>query len=89
MTEATVIELLRELGTIVLTLSGPLLSVGLLVGLSVSVVQVVTSIHDPTLSFVPRILIVMFVGLLLMSWMLEKVTSYTSQLFSQLAKFAG
>lgn len=89
MTDTTVVQLLREMGEVVLMLAGPLLLAGLLVGLFISVVQVVTSIHDPTLSFVPRILVVMMVGLFLLSWMIEKLVSYTSNLFSQLAMYAG
>ena len=84
MTETTVIELIRELGQTVLTLSGPILLVGLAVGLTISVVQVVTSIHDPTLSFVPRIIIVILAGLLIASWMLGKMVSYTTALYERI-----
>ena len=89
MTEADVIELVQRMGEAVLILSGPLLAVGLVVGLLISVVQVVTSIHDPTLSFVPRILVVLLMGLFLTSWMMQKMIDYTSELFSQLARYAG
>lgn len=89
MSQADVIELIQNMGQAVLMLSGPLLAVGLIVGLLISVIQVVTSIHDPTLSFVPRILVVLLVGLALTSWMMHKMIDYTTQLFSQLAKFAG
>ena len=89
MTDATVIELIQNMGKAVLVLSGPLLTVGLLVGLLISVVQVVTSIHDPTLSFVPRILVVLLVGLALTSWMMHRMIAYTTELFANLARFAG
>lgn len=85
---STVITLIRELGQIVLTLAGPLLLAGLVIGLLISILQVVTSIHDPTLSFIPRILVVMLVGLALIGWMMETAVSYTVRLYSQISVFA-
>lgn len=84
MTEATVVEMLHGVGMQVLWLAGPLLLVGLVVGLLISVVQVVTSIHDPTLSFVPRIIVVLVMALILLSWMLDRLVSYTVNLFDRL-----
>ena len=89
MSQAEVIQLIQGMGQTILLLSGPLLAVGLVVGLLISILQVVTSIHDPTLSFVPRILVVLLVGLALTSWMLNRMVYYTTQLFSQLAQYAG
>ena len=88
MTQTTVMELIQNLGWTVLLLSGPLLGVGLLIGLAISIVQVVTSIQDPTLSFVPRMLVVLLAGLLLLSWMMQTLVGYTAELFSQLAVYA-
>ena len=89
MSQGDVIQLIQDMGKAVLLLSGPLLAAGLVVGLLISVVQVVTSIHDPTLSFVPRILVVLLVGMALTSWMMNKMIDYTTQIFSQLARYAG
>ncbi|HSR50950.1 MAG TPA: flagellar biosynthesis protein FliQ [Acidobacteriota bacterium] len=84
MTEANVVEMLHGVGMQVLWLSGPLLLVGLVVGLLISVAQVVTSIHDPTLSFVPRIIVVLVMALILLSWMINRLVSFTINLFDRL-----
>ncbi|HSR70169.1 MAG TPA: flagellar biosynthetic protein FliQ [Acidobacteriota bacterium] len=86
MTEATVVEMLHGVGMQVLWLAGPLLLIGLAVGLLISVVQVVTSIHDPTLSFVPRIIVVLVMALILLSWMLNRLVSFTINLFHQITQ---
>lgn len=88
MNETTVIELIYGMGRTVLLLAGPLLMIGLAAGLLISIVQVVTSIQDPTLSFVPRIVVVMLAGLLLVGWMMERMITYTTELYSQLPLFA-
>ncbi len=88
MNETTVIELIYGMGRTVLLLAGPLLMIGLAAGLLISIIQVVTSIQDPTLSFVPRIVVVMLAGLLLVGWMMERMITYTTELYSQLPLFA-
>jgi len=82
------IQLVTETVKITLLLVTPLLLTALVVGLTVSVTQVVTSIQDMTLSFVPRIIAVFVVGLLLFPWMVERLTSYTTQVISQFHLYA-
>ena len=62
----------------------PLLAVGLIVGLSVSIVQAVTQIQEQTLSFIPKILAVVGTLLLLMPWMLAVIVEYTRGLLLRL-----
>ncbi len=79
-----VIDVGREaLGT-ALKLSVPLLAVGLVVGLSVSIVQAVTQIQEQTLSFIPKILAVVATLIFLMPWMLSVIVEYTRTLLCQL-----
>jgi flagellar biosynthesis protein FliQ len=59
----------------------PLLLAGLVVGLLVSVFQAVTQIQEMTLSFIPKILAVAVVLIVAGPWMLNQVTSYTSDLY--------
>ena len=58
MNEAMILKLAKDALEMTLMVSGPLLIVSLVIGILVSVAQVVTSIQDMTLSFVPRILAV-------------------------------
>lgn len=63
-----------------LTLAMPMLGLGLIVGLSVSIFQTVTSIQEMTLTFIPKILAIMFALAFFSPWMLEKLITYTRTL---------
>ena len=78
----------EAVGTVVLV-GGPILGVSLLVGLLVSIFQAMTQIQEQTLSFIPKVVAVIAVLLLLGPWMLSVLTSYTSNLLTQLATFGG
>jgi len=66
------------------TLAGPILLGCLVVGLLISVFQSVTSIQEPTLSFVPKLLVV--AGIIFFSghWMLSEITGFTTSLYGQI-----
>jgi flagellar biosynthetic protein FliQ len=52
------------------------------VGIIISVIQIVTSIHDTALAFVPRIVVTFIVFLIVFPWMMKTMVSYTTVLFS-------
>ncbi len=86
MSEVDVITLLRDAFIIISKLSGPILLLGMLVGLVISILQTTTSIQEQTLTFVPK-LIVTGIGLIvLLSWMLSTLITYTKDLFSIISK---
>ena len=69
-------------------LSAPLLAIGLVAGVIVSLLQIVTSIQDTAFSTVPR-LVAFLVGLiLLLPWMLMKMMAFTIGILGDLARFA-
>lgn len=84
MPHALVVDLARDALLLAVTLAGPLLFVALGVGLLVSVFQAVTSIQEQTLSFVPKLFAVGVVFLALLSWMLQQIIRYTTELFRSL-----
>lgn len=84
MPHALVVDLARDALLLAVTLAGPLLFVALAVGLLVSVFQAVTSIQEQTLSFVPKLFAVGMVFLALLSWMLQQMIRYTTELFRSL-----
>ncbi|WP_138825751.1 flagellar biosynthesis protein FliQ [Bacillus altitudinis] len=74
---------------VVLLVSGPLLVLALIVGLIVSVFQATTQIQEQTLAFIPKIVAVL-IGLVVFGpWMLSTIVSFTTELFSNLDRFAG
>ena len=87
MNQAMILKLAKDTMQITLLVSGPLLITALVVGLVVSITQVVTSIQDITMSFVPRIIAVLVVFLLALPWMMNVLLSFTTQLFSQLGRY--
>jgi flagellar biosynthetic protein FliQ len=64
--------------------AAPTLLGGMLIGLIVGIFQSVTQIQEMTLTFIPKIAIVILVMLLFMPWMLETLTDFTSNMFAQL-----
>ncbi len=67
-----------------LLVSGPVLAVVLLTGVVVSIVQVVTSIQESTLTFVPKIAAAVFSLLLCGAWMLHKITLFAVNLWTSI-----
>ncbi|NLD92202.1 MAG: flagellar biosynthesis protein FliQ [Fibrobacter sp.] len=84
-----VIDIGRQAIWITLLISGPMLIAGLAVGLIVGVFQAVTQIHEMTLTFIPKILVMVFVFLMLLPWMLITLVDYMAQLFDIIGKVTG
>lgn len=82
MSEETVIQLATQTLHTVLLVSLPMLGAGLVVGIAVSLGQVITSIQDMALAFVPRILITFVVFLIIFPWMLGYMVSFTEMLLT-------
>ena len=62
----------------------PMLGLGLAVGLLVSIFQAVTQIHEMTLTFVPKILVVLLALLFFANWMLERLIRFGSNTIEQI-----
>ncbi|MCT4596364.1 MAG: flagellar biosynthesis protein FliQ [Vallitalea sp.] len=87
MNQNMVIDLAREALLTVITVAGPLLLLALVVGLLVSIFQTVTSIQEPTLAFVPKILAV-FLGLIIFGpWMLNKLVTLITNIYSNFGSY--
>ena len=82
MPEETVLRLAKQTLETALLVSAPMLGAGLIVGIIVSIVQIVTSIHDTALAFVPRIVVTFVVFLIVFPWMMGTMVSYTQTLLT-------
>lgn len=89
MSDATVVTLGREALLTVLLVAGPMLGLGLLVGLLVSIFQATTQIQEQTLTFIPKILAVLGAALLFGPWMLRVMTEFATRLLGNLHQFGG
>jgi flagellar biosynthesis protein FliQ len=88
MTTASVVDLLRTAFMTTFWLALPILAVGFVIGIVMSLAQILTSIQDSSFAAVPRLLAFLAALLLAMPWMLTKLIAYTSTLFGDLGRFA-
>ena len=89
MNQDVAVNLAVQAMLLALKLGGPILMVGLLIGLLVSVFQAVTQIQEQTLSFIPKIIGLAVVVLVAGPWMLGQLTVYTQQLWSSIPTIVG
>ncbi len=82
MSEEMILRLAKQTLETVLLVSAPMLAAGLIVGVIVSIVQIITSIHDTALAFVPRIVVTFIVFLIVFPWMMTTMVSYTHSLLA-------
>jgi flagellar biosynthetic protein FliQ len=82
MTPEFVIDFCRRGMELTLMLALPMLGVGLIVGLSVSIFQATTSIQEMTLQFIPKILCISITLVIAGPWMLEELTDFTTLVLS-------
>ena len=88
MTPDTVLSLSRDAALTTLVVAGPLLGASLVAGLVVSVLQAVTQLQDPTLTFLPKIVAVAVVLALLGHFLLGQMVGFTIALYGNLPAYA-
>lgn len=89
MTEGQVLDIARETLYTIIICSAPLLLISLVVGLIISIFQTMTSIQEQTLTFVPKIICV-FIGIMIFgSWMLNILTEFVNNLWSNFSIYLG
>ncbi len=77
-------DLLREAVLVALKLSAPMLILSLVVGVIVAILQAVTQIHEQSISFIFKLIVVVAVLVIGGGWMLEVLQEYTLTLFSRM-----
>ena len=76
------VDLVRHSLIIALTVSAPMLLVGLVVGIVVSLLQAVTQIQEQTLSFIPKIVAMVAAAIVLAPWTAQRLMDYTREMFT-------
>jgi flagellar biosynthetic protein FliQ len=89
MNQDTVINLATQAMMLSLKIAGPILLLGLIVGLLVSIFQAVTSIQEQSLSFIPKIVGVAVLIVVLGPWMLGQLVSYAQSLYLSIPSLIG
>ncbi|HTS26740.1 MAG TPA: flagellar biosynthetic protein FliQ [Bryobacteraceae bacterium] len=88
MTPEAVVQMVRQTLMAAFWLSAPLLAIGFIAGIAVSLVQIATSMQDNAFSTIPRLVAFLLGLLLLLPWMLEKSMSYTARVLGDLGRYA-
>jgi len=76
------VDLVRHSLIMALTISAPMLIIGLVVGIFVSLLQAVTQIQEQTLSFIPKIVAMVAAAILLMPWTAQRLIEYSREMFT-------
>lgn len=84
MTDTTVLQIALHASILGAKLAAPVLIVSLVVGLVIGLFQSVTQLQEPTLSFVPKLVAVGVAMLLMGSWMLREITTFTADLYGSI-----
>lgn len=84
MDQNQIIDILREGIWVALKIGGPMLIASMAVGVLVAIFQAATQIHEQTLSFIPKLLLIIAFLLLAGGWMLNTVQDFTRMIFTQM-----
>ncbi|WP_026485906.1 flagellar biosynthesis protein FliQ [Caldanaerobius polysaccharolyticus] len=87
MDQAIVIDLARKAIYTALLIGGPIMLLSMLIGLIISVFQATTQIQEQSLTFIPKIAIVVIVLLIFGPWMMTVMTNYTQDLLLNIQRY--
>lgn len=87
MTVDAVTQIMRDALFTIIKTASPLLLISLIVGLTISIFQTVTSIQEQTLTFVPKMLAIFLTLMLLGHWMINNMITFTQDLWNNFALF--
>jgi len=81
MTPEMVVSVGRDAVLTMLMVSAPMLLSGLLIGLIISILQAITQVHEMTLTFIPKIVVVALSLIIFLPWIMNVVTEFTTRLY--------
>ncbi len=82
MSDAQTIELIRDTLLIAMKIVVPILIAGVVVGLIIAIFQAVTSIQEQTLTFAPKIIVMLIVTVLLLPWIVVRLLEFTTAMLT-------
>lgn len=86
MTEVDAVTLIREALIVTLKISSPILITALILGVFIGILQTTTSIQEPTIAFVPKLIGTFLIIIVFFTWMVRVMTDYTRDLFMMIGK---
>ena len=88
MNQGVAVSILHQAITILLMVVLPVIGTGLLVGLTIALFQAVTQIQEQTLTFVPKMVVVMLMIMVLSPWMFSVIVSFVLQIWGNIPSYA-
>jgi flagellar biosynthetic protein FliQ len=79
--DESAVYIVRETLLVALLVSAPILLAGVVIGLLISLIQSVTSIQDQTLTFVPKIVVMVLVAVILLPWITLQLIEFAGEMF--------
>jgi len=89
MTPDFVLSVGKETVKMVLFMAAPMLGAGMLIGLTIAILQSATQIQEMTLTFVPKIVVVLLALLFFLPWMMRTMVEYTTELITNIPYVIG
>ncbi|MFW5731494.1 MAG: flagellar biosynthesis protein FliQ [Desulfonatronovibrionaceae bacterium] len=89
MTPDFVVGFARQAIETTLLIALPMLGTGMVVGITVSILQAATQIQEMTLTIVPKIITIFLVFIFVFPWLMDKMITYTTNLFMNLPNYIG
>ncbi len=88
MTEDAVIQIFKDAMILVFKLAGPLLIISMLVGLVIAIIQAATQVHEQTLSFVPKLVVIALLLVLLASFYIASTDTFVTEIFDMIGNIS-
>lgn len=88
MTPEFVIQIIRQAVMTAFWLAAPLLVVGFVVGILISLIQILTSIQDTAFNAIPRLVAFLVTFVVALPWIAQKMTAYTVAILSDFSRYA-
>lgn len=80
--DAELVDTVRDALIVTMKIALPILAAGVIVGLFISIVQSITSIQEQTLTFVPKILVMLTVAVMLIPWIVQRLMEFAAHMFT-------
>jgi len=85
LTTGDLLTIFSQAFTVVLKIAGPLLIASIVIGLIVAIFQAATQIHEQTLTFVPKLIIIALILLVAGTWMMTLMDDFFKMIFDKIA----
>jgi len=81
MTNGEALDIMRSAIIVAMKIGGPILLLSMIIGVFISIIQAATQIHEQTITFVPKVLLIVFVCIICGPWMLETLQDFVYEVF--------